>query len=139
MSSPLLNVEEIAQHIVHDPIQLLRLLADPIGFYPLIKVILPNEQLAFHPVMRQRMRPINETCTKPAYRTGGIHCNRLQIEIVRFDQTPFPSGVGSVGLFIQLQDVMLRPLSRMRVHVFSGSSSVLGTRLISLQPTRPAG
>ena len=77
MSSPGLSEKEIAQHLFHDPIHLLRLLADPIGFYPLIKVFLLDEELAFDTVMRQWMRPINETSAKPAYRTGGINCNRL--------------------------------------------------------------
>lgn len=66
MSSLGSSEKEVIQHIVHDPIQPPRLLAHPIGFDPLIKVFFLHEELAFHAMMRQGMRPIYQTIPKPA-------------------------------------------------------------------------
>lgn len=82
ISSSVLSGKQIAQHIVHDPIQFLGLLADPIGVDPSIKVLFLHKQLAFYAMMREWMCPIHQTIPKPADGTTGVGCERLQIEIL---------------------------------------------------------
>ena len=83
MSSPAFDGRQALQHLIHHPVEFARLSAHPMGCDPLIKVLLPHEQLAFYTMMRQRMGAIHQTISKPAHRAARIRCQRLQIEIPR--------------------------------------------------------